>query len=91
VTGIDLNREAQVDLIAELAPLWDGVPDSRREGWRFSPSWMFVSADAMVYYALLRKWKPSRLVEVGSGYTSALALDCSDRHLPHLQMTFIEP
>jgi hypothetical protein len=91
VAGIALNEEAQVDLMRELAQLWDDVPDSPREGWRFSSSWMFVPADATVYYALLRKWKHSRLVEVGSGYTSALALDCSDRHLPDLRKTFIEP
>lgn len=91
VAGINLNEDAQVDLMRELAPLWDEVPDAPRDGWRFSASWMFVPGDAMVYYALLRKWKPSRLVEVGSGYTSALALDCSDRHLPDLQKTFIEP
>jgi hypothetical protein len=91
VTGIDLNDEEQVQLMQELAPLWDEVPDGPREGWRFRPNWMFVPGDAMVYYALLRKWKPSRLVEVGSGHTSALALDCSDRHLPDLRRTFIEP
>ncbi len=91
VAGIDLNEEAQVDLMRELAPLWDDVLDAPREGWRFRASWMFVPGDAMVYYALLRKWKPARLVEVGSGFTSALALDCSDRHLPDLRTTFIEP
>lgn len=91
VAGIDLNETAQVDLMRELAPLWEDIADSPREGWRFSSSWMFSPADATVYYALLRKWKPSRLVEVGSGYTSALALDCSDRHLPDLRKTFIEP
>lgn len=54
----------------ELAPLWEGVPDLPPEDWRFSASWMFVHADAKVYYALLRKWKPVHLVEVGSGYTA---------------------
>ena len=89
--GIDLDEGAQVELMKELAPLWDGVPDSPREGWRFSSSWMFAPADATIYYALLQKWKPSRIVEVGSGFSSALALDCSDRYLPQLQTTFIEP
>ena len=91
VMGIDLNEDSQVALMKELAPLWDEVPDAPREDWRFKGSWMFVPGDALVYYALLRKWKPARLVEVGSGFTSALALDCSDRHLPDLRMTFIEP
>lgn len=91
VTGIALNEEAQLDLMRELVSLWEEVPDAPQEGWRFRASWMFAPPDAMVYYALLRKWKPSRLVEIGSGYTSALALDCSDRHLPDLRMTFIDP
>jgi hypothetical protein len=91
VAGIDLNEQAQIELMRELAPLWYEVPDAPREGWRFRGSWWFVPGDAIVYYALLRHWKPSRLVEVGSGYSSALALDCSDRHLPELRKTFIEP
>jgi hypothetical protein len=91
VTGIDLNEESELELMRELAPLWDGVPDAPRDGWRFRSSWMFVPGDATVYYALLRKWAPARVVEVGSGFTSALALDCSERHLPDLQKTFVEP
>jgi hypothetical protein len=91
VVGIDLNEDAQVELMRELAPLWGEVPDAPRDGWRFRGSWMFAPLDAIVYYALLRKWKPSRLVEVGSGFSSALALDCGDRHLPELRKTFIEP
>ena len=91
VTGIALNEDSQLELMKELAPLWAEIPETPQQGWRFKGSWMFVPGDALVYYALLRKWKPARLVEVGSGFTSALALDCSDRHLPDLQMTFIEP
>ena len=52
---------------------------------------MFQPADATLYFSLLRHLQTTRLLEVGSGYSSALALDARDRHLPDLKTTFIEP
>jgi hypothetical protein len=45
----------------------------------------------MVYHAMLRHFQPKRVIESGSGFTSALALDTRDRFLPELELTFIEP
>ena len=91
VTGIETNEQSQLELIKELDGLWDEVPDAPRSDWRYRSASMFVPGDATVYFALLRYWKPSLLVEVGSGFTSVLALDCSDRYLPDLRRTFIDP
>ena len=91
VTGIETNEQSQAELIKELDGLWDEVPDAPRSDWRYRSASMFVPGDATVYFALLRYWKPSLLVEVGSGLASVLALDCSDRYLPDLRRTFIDP
>ncbi len=88
---MNVDPEDQVALIRELAGLWEDVPDAPRIDWRYSSSNMFQPADATLYFALLRHLRPARLLEVGSGYTSALALDARDRHLPDLKTTFIEP
>jgi hypothetical protein len=78
-------------LVQELARYWQGVPDSPKEGWRYRSSFMFQPPDAVVYHAMLRHFQPKRVVESGSGFTSALALDTRDRFLPELDLTFIEP
>ena len=40
---------------------------------------------------MLRHLSPARVVEVGSGFSSALMLDTRDRDLPDVDFTFIEP
>lgn len=51
-------------------------------------SWM----DASVLYCMLRKYRPKRLVEIGSGWSSACTIDTLERFLPgHCEVTFIEP
>ncbi len=92
VTGIDLQTDEQVLLMRQLANYWsDGVPDQPVPDWRYRSSKMFQPADANLYFAMLQHLRPKRLIEVGSGFTSALALDVRDRHLRELELTFIEP
>lgn len=86
-----MREEEQLTLMSKLAEHWTGVPDEPIEGWRFRSSWFFGHGDACIYHALLRTLRPARVVEVGSGFTSALALDTRERYLPELQLTFIEP
>jgi hypothetical protein len=82
--GIDLNGDAQLALAGELAstlgellpgPRWSGGPDNR----------MFGAADASVYRAMLSWLRPQRIIECGSGYSTAIALDEGYR------VTCIEP
>ncbi|WP_156387686.1 class I SAM-dependent methyltransferase [Methylobacterium sp. Leaf399] len=52
----------------------------------------FSYGDGTVLYALLRRFKPKRVIEVGSGYSSACLLDASSGPggFP-CEITFIEP
>ena len=50
------------------------------------------SKQAIILYALLRRLRPKRIIEVGSGFSSALMLDSNDRFLDgSICSTFIEP
>jgi len=93
--GVELNEEAQLALLDELAPLAAGVylPEGPTEGWRYhwdNPG--FSGADGVTLASVLRHLRPSRYIEVGSGWSSALALDVNDRYLDgSMRMTFIDP
>ncbi|MFC0546322.1 class I SAM-dependent methyltransferase [Kutzneria chonburiensis] len=90
--GIDLRAQQQRDLVAKLAPCWADVPTSRRDDWRYyADNPMFGLADAAVYYSMFRELKPSRVIEVGSGFSSAIGLDAADRFAPDTSFTFVEP
>ncbi|HEY6474150.1 MAG TPA: class I SAM-dependent methyltransferase, partial [Acidimicrobiales bacterium] len=95
LTGLDLNEEAQLALLHTLAPLCDGVtfnterrPDRRY--WTDNPSYSI--GDALVLQAMLRHLRPRRYLEIGSGWSTALALDTNDQWLDgSLRITCVEP
>ena len=52
----------------------------------------FKAGDAIVLYSMLRKHRPKRIIEIGSGFSSAAMLDVNDLFLDHsIKFTFIEP
>jgi predicted O-methyltransferase YrrM len=85
--GIDLQPEAQVALATELAPLMRQLPTDR---WHDHNTW-YDRADAAVLHAMLRHYRPARVIEVGSGFSTAVVLDTAERFLPELRITCIEP
>jgi predicted O-methyltransferase YrrM len=87
---LDLRVDEQLALADVIAPKWP----------EFSQSWsrytnptngVFELADGAVYYSMLATLRPKRIVEVGSGFSSAIALDVRDQELQDLQLTFIDP
>jgi predicted O-methyltransferase YrrM len=92
--GIDDRRAEQVALLQRLLthyPEFD-PPEHEQAGrlYHYANS-MFGFPDAFVLYAMLREFKPKRVVEVGSGYSSALMLDASREFLPETRFTFVDP
>lgn len=95
VDGVDLRAEAQLDLVVRLAEFHADQPFTRERtpGNRyFFENTYFSYGDAIVLHCLLRRLRPARLVEVGSGFSSAVVLDTNDRFLDRAtEVTLIEP
>jgi hypothetical protein len=95
VPGIDLRADAQLALLPDFAKLHAQMPfgDQPRDGLRYGfRNGVFEHGDGTVLYSMLRTLRPSRYLEIGSGWSSALALDVRDRFLAgHLECTLIEP
>lgn len=96
IAGVDLRHDAQVKLLHELGPLLTDFPfpDKQQiDGFRFyMDNPFFAASDPIVLHAMLRHFKPRRVVEVGSGFSSAVMLDTNDRYLEgRTEFTFIEP
>lgn len=93
--GLDLNEEAQVALLKTLAPLANDVAFNADPGpdWRyFTNNPAYGAGDAVLMQAFLRHLQPAHYLEVGSGWTTALALDTKDRWLDgRMRITCIEP
>jgi predicted O-methyltransferase YrrM len=93
--GIDLNAEAQLALLTELAGFYGEMPFPRTnaDGTRYwFDNWAYSYADAIFLYSMMRHLRPRRLIEIGSGFSSAAMLDTSDRFLDgQVEFTFIDP
>ncbi|WP_344879785.1 class I SAM-dependent methyltransferase [Allokutzneria multivorans] len=90
--GIDLREQSQRELAVTLSPMWADLPETASSDWRYDPdNEMFCLADAAVCYSMVRDLQPGRVIEVGSGFSSALALDAADRNAGDTSFTFIEP
>ncbi|HEY7147402.1 MAG TPA: class I SAM-dependent methyltransferase [Streptosporangiaceae bacterium] len=88
--AVDMGAERQLALARQLLPvLAQPLPGPR---YRADNS-MFGPADAAVYRAMLAVLRPARVLEVGSGYSTAVALDEADAspELAGLRVTCIEP
>ena len=95
VAGIDLREADQIELLKRLEHYYGDIdfPESKAPPHRYyfeNPNYSY--ADAILYYSMIRHLKPRRIVEIGSGFSSCLALDANERCFKSsIQCTFIEP
>jgi hypothetical protein len=93
--GVNLNREKQLETLREFQAFYRDLPfpEERTPDTRYYfGQTVFCYADAIFLYSFLRHAQPKRIIEVGSGFSSAVMLDTVDRFFAHPpQMTLIEP
>jgi predicted O-methyltransferase YrrM len=87
--GVDIGEQRQLALASDLA----SVLAEPAPGPRYVPgNPMFGPGDACVYRAMLRLLRPSAILEIGSGYSTAIALDeAQAAELDGLRITCVEP
>jgi predicted O-methyltransferase YrrM len=88
--GVDLAEDGQLKLAQRMQPiLAEHAPGPRYT----AANNMYGAGDAAVYRGMLTEIRPRRIVEVGSGYSTALTLDEADANpdLAELRITSIEP
>ena len=67
-------------------------PSQKSHNYRyFTENNWFVVSDAFTLSGIIRKEKPRRIVEIGSGFSSAVMLDTLDQTQASAMLTVIEP
>lgn len=87
--GVDIAADQQLILADKLVTfLKEGFP-----GPRYTPDHgiMYGPADGAIYRGMLNNLRPARVIEVGSGFSTAILLDEIDHSLPETNVTCIEP
>lgn len=92
---IHLNKESQFEILQEFKNFYNDLPfhEQPHNGLRYYyDQGYFCYADAIFLYSFLRHTKPKRVIEIGSGFSSAVILDTADFFLNHHpEITFVEP
>jgi hypothetical protein len=93
--GIAMRAEEQYALLQDFARCYRDLPygEGPRNGYRyhFGQEW-FCYSDAIYLHCYLRTAKPRRVVEVGSGFSSAVVLDAAEHFLaPAPDIVLVEP
>lgn len=95
ICGIDFREQEQLGLLKKMTEVYANVPDWRKdvEGPRArygNPS--FSAADMIGLCSMLQMIRPKRMIEVGSGWSSAVSLDTNELLLDNkTSLSFIEP
>jgi predicted O-methyltransferase YrrM len=95
ILGVDLNTEEQVSTLKQLARFYSEMPfkPKKVEGLRYYfDNEYYCYTDAILLYSMVRYFKPKKIIEVGSGFSSAVILDTNQLFLDNnVAVTFIEP
>lgn len=99
VAGVEFDdashRHVLQDVLPRQLPAYDypeTLPDSDTLSSFYTRNSQFSWLDARALFALLREWRPRRIVEVGSGYSSLLMADVNRRFLGgDCEISCIEP
>lgn len=95
IGAVHLNKARQSKLLEQFSLLYKEIPftENPAEGLRYYfGNGYFSYADGVTLFCMLRHIRPKRVIEVGSGFSSALMLDTNDRFLDRaINFTFIEP
>jgi Methyltransferase domain len=92
---IDLNIENQLELLEALSAFHDSLPfpvqPDPKCRYHFENRY-YSYGDATVLFSMTRYLKPARIVEVGSGFSSAALLDTNERFFNNaIECIFIDP
>lgn len=95
VPGIDIDQDALVTLWDDLLGHMKSMPFPEEKSDDFlyyfnNPN--FTYGDGAIWHGMLRHFQPKRLVEVGSGFSSANLIDTNEKYFDgQIDLTFIEP
>lgn len=93
--GIRIDLGEMTEEFNSFLPYLNDIPfeETPRSNLRYGfDNSAYSWGDGSVLYSMLRKYRPRRLIEIGSGWSSACSIDTIDRFLnDQCELIFIEP
>ena len=95
ILGVALNDQAQKNLLEDLRQFTNRCPFPENKTGKFryyfnNPAYSY--GDALFLYSMIQHFKPVRIIEIGSGFSSCVMLDTNDLDFNgNINISFIEP
>lgn len=100
--GLELNEQAQISLLHEFSSSYRGeygefgYGQAKRKNEFFFENGMFETVDAEILYCMIRHFKPRRIIEIGSGFSTlvtatAIRQNTTDDHEYRCEFICVEP
>ena len=94
VNGIDFNLNTQIDLLNKISQYFIKLlfSPTKNEYRYYYENDAFSYGDAITLFGMINHFKPNKIIEIGSGYSSALILDTNEKFFDNkIDCTFVEP
>lgn len=95
IPGIDLQAEKQISLVESFRAYYPQIPFTcqKQDHLRYYfDNEYYNHSDGIILYSMIRHFKPARIIEIGSGFSSALMLDVNELFFDKsIGLTFVEP
>lgn len=95
VPGIDFHDDEQIKLFAKLTHYYhelDFTAGKSKDNRFYYENPNFGYGDAIILYLMIRHFKPKRIIEIGSGFSSCVTLDTNEKFFDNkIKCSFIEP
>jgi predicted O-methyltransferase YrrM len=95
INGIDLKTENQIKLVNSFKKYYDEIPFKSEKQTKiryYFENGFYSYTDGIMLYSMIRHCRPKRIIEIGSGFSSAIMLDTNELFFSNqIELTFIEP
>lgn len=93
--GIELNMKSQLNLLDEFSNhyLKLDFPETKSKNYNYYYQNQYFSySDAISLSCIMLSVKPKKIIEIGSGFSSALMVDINEKYFENnIDLTFVEP
>jgi len=95
IEDIELNTDKQLELLKSFSQYYPEIPfkcKKQPDLRYFFKNGVYDEMDGTILYSMIRTLKPKKIIEAGSGFTSALMMDVNNLFFDNnIELTFIEP
>ncbi len=89
--GFNLRVEEQKKLLSNLSTIGFNTSSVPKIGYYYTENGMFGYADSAAYFAIIKLFKPKKIIEIGAGNSTLVATMASTDSVQKTEITAIEP